>query len=68
MRLVHAVREYNAEHDAGLITIALYTDPERQAMFVREADEAYCLGRNAGRGCLGGLGIRSRASRVRRTL
>jgi acetyl/propionyl-CoA carboxylase alpha subunit len=44
MRLVHAVREYNTEHDAGLTTIALYTDPEQQAMFVREADEAYCIG------------------------
>ncbi len=44
MRLIHAVREYNIEHDAGLTTIALYTDPERQAMFVREADETYCLG------------------------
>ncbi|MDJ0751662.1 MAG: carboxyl transferase domain-containing protein [Woeseiaceae bacterium] len=44
MRLIHAVREYNIEHDAGLTTIALYTDPERRAMFVREADEAYCLG------------------------
>ncbi len=44
MRLIHAVREYNIEHDAGLTTIALYTDPERQAMFVREADEAYPLG------------------------
>ncbi len=44
MRLIHAVREYNVEYDAGLRTIALYTDPERRAMFVREADEAYCLG------------------------
>ncbi len=44
MRLIHAVREYNVEHDAGLRTIALYTDPERRAMFVREADEAHCLG------------------------
>ena len=44
MRLIHAVREYNIEHDAGLKTIALYTDPERHAMFVREADEAHCLG------------------------
>ena len=25
-------------------SIALYTEPERQAMFVRQADEAYCLG------------------------
>ena len=44
MRLIHAVREYNAEHDAGLTAIALYTEPERHAMFVREADQAYCIG------------------------
>ncbi len=44
MRLIHAVREYNAEHGVDIKTIALYTDPERQAMFVREADEAICIG------------------------
>jgi acetyl/propionyl-CoA carboxylase alpha subunit len=44
MRLIHAVREYNAENGAELSTIALYTEPERHAMFVREADEAYCIG------------------------
>ncbi len=44
MRLIHAVREYNSEHDSDLKTIALYTNPERRAMFVREADEAYCIG------------------------
>ncbi len=44
MRLIHAVREYNSEHGTDLVTIALYTDPERRAMFVREADEAYCIG------------------------
>jgi acetyl/propionyl-CoA carboxylase alpha subunit/acetyl-CoA carboxylase carboxyltransferase component len=44
MRLIHAVREYNAEHGAQLSTIALFTEPDRHAMFVREADEAYDLG------------------------
>jgi len=46
MRLIHAVRDLNAEHpDADPITvIALYTDAERTAMFAREADEAYPLG------------------------
>jgi acetyl/propionyl-CoA carboxylase alpha subunit/acetyl-CoA carboxylase carboxyltransferase component len=46
MRLIHAVRDLNAEHpDAPAIaTIALYTDAERTAMFAREADEAYPLG------------------------
>ncbi|HMR48194.1 MAG TPA: biotin carboxylase N-terminal domain-containing protein, partial [Arachnia sp.] len=45
-RLIHAVRDLNAEHpDAEpLVTIALYTDAERSAMFAREADEAYPLG------------------------
>ncbi|MBV8050249.1 MAG: ATP-grasp domain-containing protein, partial [Acidobacteriaceae bacterium] len=44
MRFIHAVREYNQEHGTGLCTIALYTDPDRRAMFVRAADEAVCLG------------------------
>lgn len=46
MRLIHAVRDMNAERrDAEPITtIALYTDAERTAMFAREADEAYPLG------------------------
>lgn len=44
MRLIHAVRELNRERDAGVTTIALYTDPDRRARFVREADEALSLG------------------------
>jgi acetyl/propionyl-CoA carboxylase alpha subunit/acetyl-CoA carboxylase carboxyltransferase component len=45
MRLIHAVRELNAETGAQPIeTIALYTDGERAATFVREADHSYCLG------------------------
>ncbi|HXV93419.1 MAG TPA: biotin carboxylase N-terminal domain-containing protein, partial [Pseudonocardia sp.] len=56
MRLIHAVREWNAEADAGgstfagqepgrpLRTIALYTAVDRRAMFVREADEAVLIG------------------------
>ena len=45
MRAIRAVRELNEAAAAAPITvIALYTEPERQAMFVREADEAYCLG------------------------
>ena len=46
MRLIHAVRDLNAERpDAPPIaTIALYTDAERTAMVAREADEAYPLG------------------------
>lgn len=47
MRLVNAVREVNAARGPGeprLVTIALHTEAERTARFVREADEAYDLG------------------------
>jgi len=44
MRFIHAAREFNLEHGTSLRTIALFTDPDRHAMFVREADEAVCLG------------------------
>jgi acetyl/propionyl-CoA carboxylase alpha subunit/acetyl-CoA carboxylase carboxyltransferase component len=44
MRFIHAVREFNQEHGTALCTIALFTDPDRHAMFVREADEAVSLG------------------------
>jgi acetyl/propionyl-CoA carboxylase alpha subunit/acetyl-CoA carboxylase carboxyltransferase component len=44
MRFIIAAREYAQERGQPLHTIALYTDPDRRAMFVREADEAYALG------------------------
>ncbi len=44
MRFIHAAREFNQEYGTSLITIALYTEPDRHAMFVCEADEAVCLG------------------------
>jgi acetyl/propionyl-CoA carboxylase alpha subunit/acetyl-CoA carboxylase carboxyltransferase component len=48
MRLIHAVREWNAQNDGygnpPLCTIALYTAVDRHAMFVREADEAVLIG------------------------
>jgi len=48
MRLIHAVRELNADRgDDPIKVIALYTEPERSAMFVRHADEAYSLGPTA---------------------
>ncbi|WP_428263996.1 carboxyl transferase domain-containing protein [Haliangium sp.] len=43
-RLITAVRELTEEYGHPLRTIALYTDPDRRAMFVRDADEAYSLG------------------------
>ena len=44
MRFIHAAREFNQEHGTALCTIAFFTEPDRHAMFVREADEALCLG------------------------
>ncbi|GAA1137437.1 carboxyl transferase domain-containing protein [Ornithinicoccus hortensis] len=43
-RLIHAVRDHNAAGGPPLQTIALYTDAERSAMFVREADIAHPIG------------------------
>jgi acetyl/propionyl-CoA carboxylase alpha subunit len=44
LRLIRAVRELNRDGGEGLETIALYTDPDRRSLFVREADDAFCLG------------------------
>ena len=44
MRLIHAVRELNEQRAEPIRLIALYTEAERDAMFVRHADEAVCLG------------------------
>ncbi|MGO4957173.1 ATP-binding protein [Luteococcus sp. Sow4_B9] len=46
MRLIHAVRELNAEHPGQhqITVIALHTTAESDAMFVREADIAHDLG------------------------
>jgi acetyl/propionyl-CoA carboxylase alpha subunit/acetyl-CoA carboxylase carboxyltransferase component len=44
MRFIHATRDFNQEQGTSLRTIALFTEPDRHSMFVREADEAVCLG------------------------
>jgi acetyl/propionyl-CoA carboxylase alpha subunit/acetyl-CoA carboxylase carboxyltransferase component len=44
IRFIHAAREFSQEHAVPLRTIALFTEPDRHAMFVREADEAVSLG------------------------
>ncbi|GLZ42535.1 biotin carboxylase N-terminal domain-containing protein [Actinokineospora sp. NBRC 105648] len=44
MRLIHAVRDLSAETGTRIETVALYTDADRTATFVREADDAYLLG------------------------
>ncbi|GAA2061684.1 biotin carboxylase N-terminal domain-containing protein [Catenulispora yoronensis] len=49
MRLIHAVRELSAGSAAPIETVALHTDVDRDATFVREADIAYDLGPAANR-------------------
>ena len=44
MRLIHAVREINAAGAAPIQVVALHTEGESRAMFVREADLSYDLG------------------------
>ncbi len=44
MRAINAVRELNEERDEPIRVIALYTETERYALFVRQADERHCLG------------------------
>src|SRR5574337_2018095 len=43
VRLIRAVRELNAEHNYGIVVIALHTEAEQRAMFVRQADEGVTL-------------------------
>ena len=49
MRLIRAVRELNEEHGYGIRVIAMHTEDERSATFVRAADESVVL-RDTGRG------------------
>ncbi|MCP3973369.1 MAG: ATP-grasp domain-containing protein [bacterium] len=44
VRLINAAAEYGRETGTALRTIALHTDPDRQALFVREADESFAMG------------------------
>src|SRR4051812_2964919 len=43
MRCVRTVKSLRALEDSGMQVIALYTDPDRDAPFVRHADMAYRL-------------------------
>ncbi|GIM89629.1 fused acetyl/propionyl-CoA carboxylase subuit alpha/methylmalonyl-CoA decarboxylase subunit alpha [Paractinoplanes toevensis] len=49
MRLIHAVRELAAETGTPIETVAFFTDVDRTATFVREADITYDLGPAAAR-------------------
>ena len=44
LRLIRAVRELNREQHTNMITVAFYTELDRQSLFVREADEAISIG------------------------
>ena len=44
MRAIHAVRELNATRSQPIAAIALHTDADRGATFVRQADEAVAIG------------------------
>jgi acetyl/propionyl-CoA carboxylase alpha subunit/acetyl-CoA carboxylase carboxyltransferase component len=50
MRAIRAIRELNWERAEPITIIALYTEPERHALFVRQADERHCLGPATGGG------------------
>ena len=43
VRVIRAARELNAEHNYGITMIALHTEAEQRAMFVRQADEGVTL-------------------------
>jgi acetyl/propionyl-CoA carboxylase alpha subunit len=49
VRLIHAVGELNAAGGPRIETVALYTDADATATFVREADLSYSLGPAAAR-------------------
>jgi acetyl/propionyl-CoA carboxylase alpha subunit/acetyl-CoA carboxylase carboxyltransferase component len=44
MRVIHAVHELNHQRSVAIAVIALFTENEPDAMFVRHADEAICVG------------------------
>ena len=41
MRFIHAAREFNQEHGTRLVTIALFTDPDRTERLVRTYNDTY---------------------------
>src|SRR4051794_11139012 len=51
MRVIHAVRELNHGRLHPIRLIALHTEAERDATFVRQADETVCLEDHEGIAC-----------------
>lgn len=58
MRLIHAVQDPSAQTGVPIETIALHTDVDRTATFVREADLAYDLDPNWRTAIVRGTGLR----------
>ena len=44
LRFIRSLREYNLKRNTSIISAALYTEPERDAPFSYEADEAISIG------------------------
>ena len=44
VRFLRALKEFNLIHKTNIEGVALYTDPDEQAPFVRQSDEAIPLG------------------------
>jgi acetyl/propionyl-CoA carboxylase alpha subunit/acetyl-CoA carboxylase carboxyltransferase component len=44
MRLIHAVHELKGEQESPIAAVALFADPDRYSMYVRQADDAVSLG------------------------
>ena len=61
VRLIKAVRELNAEYDYNIRTVALHTEAERRALFVRQADEAVVLDKPASGSAYLDYGVLERA-------
>lgn len=47
-----AVRIIRACHEMGILTVAVFSEPDREALHVKMADEAVCIG---SAGCKGQL-------------
>ena len=55
VRFLRALRDYNRERGTSLTSVALYTEPDRTAPFLRLADDAVALGPALNPGPAGGM-------------